>query len=227
LKKVLSVQNISCETLGTLEGLFLSDGFEIEKKAAQELESAISEGYSAIVILGGPMAAYDGLPYLDKEQELIRDAIRNNVPTLGICLGSQLIAQVAGGRVFKGPKKEIGWFDVSLSGEGQKSLFAGLATPRKVFQWHGDTYELPKEAVVLAYSDRYTQAFRVGSAFGIQFHLEVDRSMIERWIQEYRGEVDAANLDQKSIEPEIDEIERLAEGCQMVYRNFLRLNHLS
>lgn len=169
------------------------------------------------------MAVYDNLSYLQKEQELIRDAIKNDIPVLGICLGSQLIAQAEGGRVFKGQKKEIGWFDVSLSKEGRSSLFAGLATPMKVFQWHGDTYELPKGATVLAYSDLYPQAFKIGSAYGIQFHLEVNRSMIDSWIQEYKAEVKAENLDKSSLVSSAGEIEKLAERCQLVYRNFAQI----
>lgn len=226
MKKVLTVQNIACETLGTLEHLFQADGFEIEKKGAQDLKSTSSVGYSAVVILGGPMAVYDDLPYLQKEQDLIRDAIKNNVPVLGICLGSQLIAQAAGGRVFKGARKEIGLFDVSLSDEGRKGLFADLESPMKVFQWHGDTYELPKGAEVLAYSDLYPQAFRIGSAYGIQFHLEVDGPMVESWIKEYDSEVRAEKLDRARIAPRAGETERLAERCRKVYRNFLRINRL-
>lgn len=226
MRKVLSVQNIACETLGTLERLLEDDGFAVEKKTAQELKSASSAGYSAIVILGGPMAVYDDLPYLQKEQELIRDAIRNGVPVLGICLGSQLIAQAAGGRVFKGARKEIGMFDVSLSDEGRKGLFAGLESPMKVFQWHGDTYELPKDAKVLAYSDLYPQAFRIGSAYGVQFHLEVDRQMVQSWVKEYDPEVRAEKLDREGIAPKAGEAERLAERCHKVYRNFLKINRL-
>ena len=223
LRKVLSVQNISCETLGTLEQLFLDDGFEIEKKKAQNLESTSSKGYSAIVVLGGPMAVYDNLSYLQDEQELICDAIRNDVPVLGICLGSQLIAQATGGRVFKGSRKEIGWSEISLSAQGQRSLFSGLTTPMKVFQWHGDTYELPIDANVLAYNDLYPQAFQIGSAYGVQFHLEVDTSMIDSWIQEYRIELEAEKIDPQSVYPKTDEIEKLAKGCQLLYRNFVRI----
>lgn len=226
MKRVLSVQNIACETLGTFERLFRADGFEIEKKRAQDIEQASSTGYSAIIILGGPMAVYDNLPHLHKEQELISDAIKNNVPTLGICLGSQLIAQTVGGSVFRGSRKEIGWFDVSLSEEGATSLFAGLKSPMKVFQWHGDTYKLPKEASVLAYSDLYPQAFRVGSAYGIQFHLEVDKHMIESWSQEYDADVMAEKIDRSDLMPKVGEIEKLTEMCQLVYENFRRVNHL-
>jgi GMP synthase-like glutamine amidotransferase len=102
-RKILSVQNIECETLGSLENMFRSDSFQIENINAQKDHvPASAKGYSAVVVLGGPMAVYDNLPYLQKEQDLIRDAIKNDIPVLGICLGSQLIAQAAGGRVYTG-----------------------------------------------------------------------------------------------------------------------------
>lgn len=221
LKKVLAVQNISCETLGSLEQMFKDDGFAIESVSAQQKVPARSKGYSAIVILGGPMAVYDNLPYLQKEQDLIRDAIKNGVPVLGVCLGSQLIAQVAGGRVYKGQKKEIGWHEVSLSPEGKSGLFSGISESKmRVFQWHGDTYDLPKNARVLAYSDLYPQAFQVGSAIGVQFHLEVDERMIKSWIKEYDSEVRAEKIEKSVILPALGDIKSLKERCRAVYRNF-------
>jgi GMP synthase-like glutamine amidotransferase len=87
--------------------MFVSDGYDIEKVNAQNDPVPTSPlGYDAVIILGGPMAVYDNLAYLRKEQELIRNAIKNETPLLGICLGSQLIAQAAGGRVYKGKKKQ-------------------------------------------------------------------------------------------------------------------------
>lgn len=221
-RKILSVQNIACETLGTLEGMFRKDGFEVKNVMAQEEGvPSRSSDYSAIVVLGGPMAVNDNLPYLQKEQELIKDAMKNGVPVLGVCLGSQLIAQAAGGRVFKGGKKEIGWHDVLLSPQGKKGLFSGVDEMKmRVFQWHGDTYVLPKEATVLAYTDMYPQAFKVGSAIGIQFHLEVDERLIKSWMKEYDAEVSAEKVDSKSILPAPGDLRELEKKCKVVYRNF-------
>jgi GMP synthase-like glutamine amidotransferase len=225
VKRVLSVQNISCETLGTLEGMFRADGFAIETVDAQENRiPASSKDYSAIVILGGPMAVYDDLTYLQREQDLIRDAIKNDVPVLGICLGSQLIAQAAGGRVYKGRKKEIGWHKVSLSPAGRDTLFAGINEKEtRVFQWHGDTYDLPSSATVLAYSDLYPQAFRVGSAFGVQFHLEIDRDLIRSWMKEYGREVKDERIQERDILPSAGDLEALLAKCKLVFRNFARM----
>ncbi|MEO9294913.1 MAG: type 1 glutamine amidotransferase [Nitrososphaera sp.] len=224
MKRVLAVKNITCETLGTLEGLFRADGYEIETANAQDGIPAKVADYSAIVILGGPMAVYDNFPYLQREQELIRDAMKNNVPTLGICLGSQLIAQAAGGKVYKGKHKEIGWHMVSLTPQGQNSIFAGASEKEiKVFQWHGDTYDLPPNATILARSSLYPQAFQIGSAVGIQFHLEVDESLIRAWIKEYENEVKAEKMAEGNILAPRQDFESLAKKCQLVYRNFARI----
>lgn len=224
-RKILSVQNIACETLGTLEQMFRSDGFEIEKINAQsDPVPASSKGYGAIVILGGPMAVYDNLPYLQREQDLIKDAIKNDTPVLGVCLGSQLVAQAAGGRVYRGKKKEIGWHYVYVTPASSNDVFRGVTDKTiRVFQWHGDTYDLPANAKILAYSDLYPQAFRVGSAVGVQFHLEVDKRLIESWIQEYSAEVSAEKINPESILPAPGDVEQLAARCRLVYSNFSRV----
>lgn len=105
-------------------------------------------------------------------------------------MGSQLIAQTIGGNVYKGRKKEIGWSNVMLNQAGYKDLFKGINTKSiKVFQWHGDTYDLPAKATIMASSKLYPQAFRFGSAIGIQFHMEVNGEMIQRWAEEYSQEL--------------------------------------
>jgi GMP synthase (glutamine-hydrolysing) len=224
-KILLSVQNIECETLGSLENKFRSDSFQIENINAQKDHvPASAKGYSAVVVLGGPMAVYDNQPYLQREQDLIRDAIKNDIPVLGVCLGSQLIAQAAGGHVYKGKKKEIGWHSVYVTPASSNDIFRGVTDKTiKVFQWHGDTYDLPLNAKILAYSDLYPQAFRIGSAVGIQFHLEVNKSLIERWIQEYSAEVSAERIRPESIMPAAGDIEELSARCRQVYRNFSKV----
>lgn len=225
MPNILSVQNIGCETLGLLEQMFVHDGYSVQKVNAQNdpLPSSPS-GYDIIVILGGPMSVYDNFPYLKKEQELISNAIKNDIPVLGICLGSQLIAQAAGGRVYKGKKKEIGWSNVYLTPASSNDIFRGFTDKAiRIFQWHGDTYDLPANAKILAYSDLYPQAFRIGSAVGIQFHFEVDEPLIQTWMKEYSAELIAEKIKPESILPAPRELEELAVRCRHIYNNFSRV----
>ena len=205
--------------------MFVYDGYQVEKVNAQDDTMPTSPlGHDAIVILGGPMSVYDDLPYLQKEQELIRNAMKNDTPVLGICLGSQLIAQAAGGRVYKGKKKEIGWYYVYLTPASSNDIFRGFTDKAfRIFQWHGDTYDLPANAKILAYSDLYPQAFRIGSAVGIQFHFEVNESLIQTWIKEYGAELIAEKIKPESILPTPKELEELAARCRHIYNNFSRV----
>jgi GMP synthase (glutamine-hydrolysing) len=203
----------------------MSDGYDIEKVNTQKDHVPTSPlGYDAIVILGGPMAVYDNLAYLQKEQELIRNAIKNETPLLGICLGSQLIAQAVGGRVYKGKKKEIGWYNVYLTPASSNDIFRGFTNKAiRIFQWHGDTYDLPANAKILAYSDLYPQAFRIGSAVGIQFHFEVDEHLIRTWINEYRDDLITEKIKPESLLPVPKELEELAAQGRRIYDNFTRV----
>jgi GMP synthase (glutamine-hydrolysing) len=143
----------------------------------------------ALIILGGPMNVNeeDSFPFLRWEKRIIRAAMDEAVPILGICLGAQLIAATLGTPVFHGPVKEIGWSPISITPHGQvDSLLGYLPENATVFQWHSDGFDLPAGAIRLASSAHYsTQAFRVGkTVYGLQFHLEVTPRMIERWIDE-------------------------------------------
>jgi GMP synthase (glutamine-hydrolysing) len=225
-KKILCIQNIPCETLGTLEGLLRSEGYSISKiQANKDPIPKTANEFSAIIILGGPMSVYDGIIYLKEEQGLILNAIQRKIPTLGICLGSQLIAEAIGGTVHKGIKKEIGWHSVSPTKKGLGSLFKGLnETQFMVFQWHGDTYTLPPKTEILAYSDLYPQAFRFGTAYGLQFHLEVTTDMIRSWLKEYKKEITGERLKIEEILPRNDDdIQKLVSRCELVWSNFSRI----
>jgi GMP synthase (glutamine-hydrolysing) len=149
---------------------------------------------AALIILGGPMNVDDEeqFPFLRWEKRIIRAALEESVPMLGICLGAQLIAASLGSAVYDGPVREIGWSPVSLTPHGQvDSLLGYLPESPTVFQWHSQTFDLPAGAVCLACSTQYkTQAFRFGKlVYGLQFHIEVTAGMIERWIGERSKEL--------------------------------------
>jgi len=209
--------------------MFENDDFKIDSLIAVDGDNLPNnvDGYNALVILGGPAGVYENHRYLRDEEKLIKDAMSKNMPTLGICLGSQLIASAAGGRVYKGPRKEIGWYTVELTNDGMNDIFKGLKKNTTVFQWHGDTYDLPNGTVTLAKSEHYpVQAFRVGSAVGIQFHLEVSKDMVMDWIEQYRAELESVrnyiNVD-TIIAGLNTNIDALNGYTSILYRNFRNL----
>lgn len=137
---------------------------------------------AALVILGGPMSANDA--FLGEELDLIRRALAQETPMLGICLGSQLIAKALGAKVYRNAALEIGWHPVHLTDAGRSDpIFAGLESPTTFFHWHGETFDLPAGAEWLAWSERCRhQAYRYRSnVYGVQFHPEVTPEMIEDW----------------------------------------------
>lgn len=150
----------------------------------------ITDGLQAVIILGGPMNVYEEekYPHLRDEHIFIQELIARDIPTLGICLGAQLIAKASGALVKKASQKEIGFFKIKLTCDAAKdTVFMGLGGEIDVFQWHEDTFDVPSGGVLLAEGDTCrNQAFRVGSSlYGLQFHVEVDDAAIREWIKEY------------------------------------------
>jgi GMP synthase-like glutamine amidotransferase len=150
-------------------------------------------GLSHLIFLGGPMNVYEEerYPFLRDEDLFIKEAIQRGKAILGICLGAQLIAKALGAKVFKAPVKEIGWYDVSLTKIGSRDpQMSDLPKTFPVFQWHGDTFEIPNGAKLIATSSPIShQAFRYGErVYGLQFHLEVTEKMIQEWIETYEEE---------------------------------------
>jgi GMP synthase (glutamine-hydrolysing) len=224
--EILSIKNISCETLGSFEKLLLSDGYRIKEVLATKQTIPENIGnFDAVFILGGPMSANDRFEYLLKEKQLIVNSLKLGIPVLGICLGSQLIAESCGGKVYPGAKKEIGWNFVDITEEGKNSLFKDIPDRRiQVFQWHGDTFALPENSDVLSSSGLYLQAFRHKTAYGIQFHLEVTPEMIFNWIREYREEITNENIDKQELVFDIEKkATELHKSSKTVYKNFISL----
>ena len=178
---VLIIQNARTEGPGSLAPMLADDGFDAVVADARQGKIPTGD-FGLVVILGGPESANDGLPYLRQEQDIIRDCVRRDIPVLGICLGSQLIARALGGRVCRGPAEEIGFYD-DLEVCGNPGLFRGFGRTFDAFHWHGETFDLPEGATRLVSSETYeNQAFECGSAVGLQFHLEVDAAMVGLWL---------------------------------------------
>jgi GMP synthase (glutamine-hydrolysing) len=144
------------------------------------------EGYEAVLIFGGGMHVdqEESHPWLRDEEELIRDLAVRGVPMLGVCLGAQLIAKALGARVGAMPAPQIGWFDVEQTPEASDDpVFAKLPRRFASFQWHSYAFELPSNGVPLARDAACLQAYRAGeAAWGIQFHAELTRVMMQRWV---------------------------------------------
>lgn len=204
--KILVFQHVPYEPLGTLDPLLKEAGFRIRyvNFGRDPDQHPPLDKYAALIVLGGPMNSHqiDSYPNLITEVDVIREAVQSDMSVLGICLGAQLLAKALGGSVVRNAEREIGWYDVELTEHGESDpVLAAFASPQSVFQWHEDGIDLPDTAVHLASSPASAvQAFRYGEhAYGFQFHLEVDDSLIERWLtvpdhqavlDEERGKVD-------------------------------------
>ena len=205
--KVTIIQNITVEGPGTIEHYLQEENiaYSIVDIGKGDPIPGPDE-FTHIVIMGGPMAVYeiDRYPHLRKEAALIGGAIRSKRPVLGVCLGAQMLAHVLGARVYPGARKEIGWYDVTLTSEGMKDDVMGCLAvdskkTAKVFQWHGDTFDLPAGAVQLASSHLYrNQAFRYSDrVYALQFHIEVTPNIVLNWLKSEK-EIDLSSIDAES-----------------------------
>jgi GMP synthase (glutamine-hydrolysing) len=143
--------------------------------------------FPAIVVMGGPMGAYDEAdhPWLAGEKRLLREAVEADVPVWGVCLGAQLLASALGARVYRGEQPEVGLLPVELTSEAEEDpVFGDAPSSFPTLQWHGDSFDLPEGAALLASSPAYPhQAFRVGRSYGLQFHIEVPLDLATEWAE--------------------------------------------
>ncbi len=195
--RVLGVRHPGGGTCGLLAERCELDGHELVEwipGAGEPIPAALSE-LDAIAVFGGGMNVRDAdrLPWMRAEIELLRDALQDGIPVLGVCLGAQLLATAAGAEVRRSPSPEIGWFDVERTPEGAADPLLGRLPGRFLaYEWHSYAFALPAGAVELARSAACPQAFRLGDrAWGVQFHPEVLPEIVEDWALDYRSDPDA------------------------------------
>ena len=198
---ILAIQHVSHERIGTFEEAFKTAGCPVRtcNVAEPTVQWPCLNEVSGIVVMGGPQSVsqQSTYPWISRELELLREAIRRRLPILGVCLGAQMLAAALGAKVTKSPQKEIGWYPVMREpGARGDLLYEIFGQTETVFQWHGDTFALPRGAVRLASSPLCPeQAFRSGNdIYGLQFHVEVTEAMIRAWMQTPVNRAELASL---------------------------------
>lgn len=180
--------------------------------------------YDRVVVLGGAMGAYDAsrFNWLVDEKRWLSHLVANDVPVLGICLGAQLLADALGGRAFKAEAPEAEVVALSLTDEGTRHPVMALARP-SVFSFHQDTFTLPPDANLLAYTDRFPQAFRAGSALALQFHPDADLEQALSWGKEDWSILGAARIgfDHYSAQLEVANAD-LDRSSREIFRAWLK-----
>lgn len=189
------IRHLAFEDLGSLADVLARHAFEVRyfDAGVDDLTSIDALASDLLIVLGGPISSNDvnDYPFLETEIELLRRRIAADRPTLGICLGAQLIARALGARVYAGPVKEIGWSPLQLTPAALDTPMQYLGiTDLSVLHWHGETFDVPEGAVRLAASDKYpNQAFMFGRTLALQFHAEVTANGLEKWFIGHTGEI--------------------------------------
>ena len=202
---VIAIQHVHCETLGTIEDVLSDSGLRPRhvRVFAGEPVPLELEGAAGLIVMGGPMGVYEqeSFPHLGDEMRLIESALKQERPVLGVCLGSQLLAAALGAKVYPGPRKEIGWYEVTLAEAAAgdpvwSPVRAGHGNRFTALHWHGDQFELPRGSVRLASSEiTENQAYVHGRAYGILFHMELEAPTVAEWIEVFADELRGARLD--------------------------------
>jgi GMP synthase (glutamine-hydrolysing) len=232
--RVLVLQHIACEHPGVFSEVMRERGVE---QVAVELDEGEPlpdwREFDAVLAMGGPMGAGDDAdhPWLNAERRLVREAVDDGRPFLGVCLGVQLLAASLDARVYPTERPEVGLLPVELTPEGRRDpLFEGLDDSIVSLQWHGDTFDLPDSAVHLASSPQVAnQAFRSGErAYGVQFHLEVTPEQAREWaeVPAYQASLADTLGEEKGAEFIADAQRRAGElhpPARKLFSNWLRL----
>ncbi len=232
-KTALLLQHTPQERGGLFEKILQEKGWILDVRplfSGASLPASLKD-YGMVLIMGGPMSVNDeeAYPFLKDEIPFIGKALKIGHPVFGICLGAQLMAKALGARVYPGPHKEIGWYWLNQTPSARPDpLFALLDPYFLVFQWHGETFDLPPEALCLAGNQAYpNQAFRFGtSAYGLQFHFELTKPMLRTWLSSWLEEIKEARPQpitaQSILEDSKIYMDRLHKQARAVFVEFIR-----
>jgi GMP synthase (glutamine-hydrolysing) len=196
---IIAIRHVAFEDLGSFVSVLRARGFDIRyvEAATEDLSALPVAAPDPLFILGGPIGAYEEAlyPFLGAELAFIAQRLAAKLPTFGICLGAQLMAQALGARVYPTKAKELGWAPIALTDAGQKSALRALGDG-PVLHWHGDTFDLPQGATRLASTALCeNQAFAYGpTALALQFHIEAEARGLERWYVGHTMELAAAKI---------------------------------
>ncbi|WP_315838361.1 glutamine amidotransferase [Bradyrhizobium prioriisuperbiae] len=203
-KTAIAIRHIAFEDLGSFQTVLEAAGYTVQYRDAgvDDLRALRADTVDLLAVLGGPIGAYqdDDYPFLTGEISLIESRLALGRPTLGICLGAQLMARALGARVYPGPAAEIGWAPVTLTDAGRAGPLRCLADVA-MLHWHGDTFDLPEGAERLASTSICAnQAFAIGrNTLAFQFHPEAGGRDFERWLIGHASELARVGLSPQSL----------------------------
>jgi GMP synthase (glutamine-hydrolysing) len=199
-RTAVALRHVAFEDLGLLAPILEHEGWNVSfcEAAVDDLMHCSIRNSDLLIVLGGPIGVYEAntYPFLTREIALLEYRLTRDMPTLGICLGAQLMAKALGSQVYAGHTREIGWGPIALTDAGSSSCLKPLEDGSPVLHWHGDTFHLPASAARLASNENYeNQAFAYGSnALALQFHLEADPRQLEEWYVGHAVELAAAGI---------------------------------
>ena len=201
-KTAVAIRHVGFEDLGAFASVLEAFGYETRYLDVGIDNLVDSQGADLLIVLGGPIGAFedDIYPFLSEEVEILRDRLARSKPTLGICLGAQLMARALGALVYPCPAKEIGFAPITLTADGQASCLAPFAE-NPVLHWHGDTFDLPEGATLLASTPICAnQAFAYGpNALAVQFHPEAGGAGFEPWLIGHAFELSVLKVDVSAL----------------------------
>jgi GMP synthase (glutamine-hydrolysing) len=229
-RSAVALRHVAFEDLGLFASVLDREGWDVSfcDAAVEDISHKSIQDAELLIVLGGPIGAHEteSYPFLGREMVLLERRLARDLPTLGICLGSQLMAKALGSHVFAGKIKEIGWGRVELTEAGANSCLGVLSNDgAAVLHWHGDSFDLPSGALRLASNSSYeNQAFSYGhKALALQFHLEADPRQLEEWYVGHAVELAVAGISVKDLRAATSKVASvLASQADSIFTCWLR-----